>query len=86
MVSVAAALTELWLLFLLSLVASALVFPFVFVFSFLYSLLEKRLPRTPRVLLMAFVTFAAVFIALALLEVYVGYTLGEVASSLAPPA
>lgn len=78
-------LTELWLLFLLSLIASVLVFPFVLVFSFIYSWLTRRYERTPRVLLMAFVTFVAVFTALVLLELYVGYTIAQVASLFAQP-
>ena len=86
MVSVAGVLSEVWLLFLLSLIASVLAFPFVFVFSFVYDFLSKRFSRTPRILLMVLVTFLAVLTAIVLLEVYVGFTLSQAAASFYPPA
>ena len=75
--------TEAWLVFLLSLVFSALALPVVFVFSFIYSYLGLRSPKTPKILLMAAVTFLAVVCVVVLLEIYVGYTIGDVASQLA---
>lgn len=72
----------MWLLFLLSLIVSALAFPIVFVFSFVYESLSDKYRKTPRILLMAVVTFLAVFATLAFLELYAGVTLPQVASSL----
>ncbi len=86
MVSIAGAITELWLLFLLSLIASVLAFPLVFISSFAYDMLARRFVRTPRILLMALVTFLAVFAAIALLELYVGFTLSQAAAAFYPPA
>ena len=86
MVSIAGVLTEAWLLFLLSLIASVLVFPFLFVFSFAYSWLARKYPRTPSILFMALSTFLAILAALVLLEVYLSYTLGKVVAVLRPPA
>ena len=77
-------LTEVWLLFLLSLIVSAVVFPIVVVCSFFYSWLASRNPRTPKVLFMAVATLLGVFVALVLLELYFGITIPEIASSLKP--
>ena len=77
-------LTELWLLFLLSLLLSAVLFPLVILSSFFYSWLIAKNPRSPKVLFMAVATLFGVFIALALLELYVGITIPEIASSLKP--
>ena len=81
-----ALLNEAWLVFLLSLVLSALAMPFVIVFSFVYDMLVKRYPRTPAVLLMAVTAFLAVLTAVILLELYVGYTIAQVAGALSPAA
>ncbi|MBI3587597.1 hypothetical protein HY095_00185 [Candidatus Micrarchaeota archaeon] len=77
-------ITEAWLVLLLSLVLSGLALPFVFVFSFVQSYFESRNPKAPRVLLMALTTFLAVLCAVALLEIYLGYTIGDLAGALAP--
>ena len=84
MVEVVSLLTEAWLLFLLSLVVSAAVFPIVFVFSFIYDALVQKYRRTPRVLLMAVCTFIAVLLCLVFLELYVSVTIPEVVSALRP--
>ena len=83
MVDASALLNEAWLLLLLSLIVSALVFPFAFIFSFVYGALQRKYRRTPEILLMALCTFLAVFTAMALLELYAGVTLPQVASALA---
>jgi len=82
LVDLASIAGETWLLLLLSLIVSALAFPVVFLFSFVYESLADKYRRTPRIVLMALVTFLAVFAALALLELYAGVTLPQVASSL----
>jgi predicted PurR-regulated permease PerM len=84
MVDLAALASEAWLVFLLSLVLSALALPFVFVFSFIYEMLQKRFARTPAVVLMAVTTFLAVLTAVILLELYLGYTIGQVAGAFSP--
>ncbi len=84
MVDLAALAGEAWLVFLLSLVLSALALPFVLVFSFAYDMLAKRYARTPPVLLMAVTTFLAVLAAVILLELYLGYTIAQVAGAFSP--
>jgi len=81
---VSAILTEVWLLLLLSLVVSAAVFPLAFIYSFVYSALCGKFRKTPKILLMAFCTFLAVFTALAALEIYAGITLPQVAAAFTP--
>lgn len=77
-------LTEAWLLFLLSLLVSAIAFPLVVLSSFFYSWMVAKNPRSPKVLFMAVATLVGVFIALVLLELYVGITIPELASSFQP--
>ena len=86
MVDLGGLLSEAWLVFLLSLVLSALALPFVFVFSFVHDLLSKKYAKTPGVLIMAVTTFLAVLTAIVLLELYLGYTIANVASAFAPSA
>lgn len=84
MASVAQLLSEAWLVLLLSLIVSVVVFPLVFVSSLFYSWLAEKYGRTPRILLMAVTTFLAVLAAVLLLELYLGYTLAEVIAAAQP--
>ena len=77
-----ALLYEAWLILLLSILLSAVAFPFVVCLSFLYKLLRKRYPKTPGVLLFAVLTFAGTLAFLVLLELYLGITVGQAAALL----
>lgn len=72
---------EFSLLFLLSILLSALLFPLVYLSSLFYSWLARRYPKIPRVFFLFALTLIATFIALALAELYSGFLL----SQLSPP-
>ncbi len=84
MVDVAFVASQAWFIFLLSLAATALVFPLVFLASFVYDSLLEKYKKTPKVLLMLFVTFLAVLVAVTLVEIYLEFTLPLVWKSAAP--
>ena len=75
MVELAFVASQAWFLFLLSLAATAGVFPLVFLASFFYEMLLDKYPKTPKILLMLLVTFLGVFAALTLVEIYLEFTL-----------
>ncbi|MEK6954481.1 MAG: hypothetical protein AABX01_05710 [Candidatus Micrarchaeota archaeon] len=68
-------LSQGWLIFLLSVVATFLVFPLVFLMSFFYDWLANKYEKAPKVILMLIVTFVSVFIAVLLIEIYLEFTL-----------
>jgi len=76
--------TNVFLTLLLALIVSVLVFPLVFVFSFVYQSLEKKYKKTPKIILLYACTLLAAVTAVFLLEIYLGYTLPEIASTLQP--
>lgn len=75
MVALSFALSQLWLIFLIALVVAFVIFPLVFVMSLLYDYLAEKYEKTPKVLIMLFVTFVAAFIAILLIEIYLEFTL-----------
>ncbi|MFH1750323.1 MAG: hypothetical protein ABH863_01445 [Candidatus Micrarchaeota archaeon] len=75
MVTLAFALSQLWLIFLLSVVATFLVFPLVFLMSFFYDYLVEKYEKAPKVVLMLIITFIGVFLAVLAIEVYLEFTL-----------
>ncbi len=81
MVEISAFISQVWFLVLFSFIASLLVFPLVILSSFLYSYLEKRSSKTPKILLMLVCTFAATLLALIVLEVYLGFNASQVFST-----
>jgi len=74
---------DLPLLALGALALSAMIFPIVFLMSFAYESLEKKHEKTPKILLMLFVTFLGVFIAFLAIYFYVGFTLTQVLATFA---
>ncbi|MFH1107129.1 MAG: hypothetical protein V1787_04505 [Candidatus Micrarchaeota archaeon] len=68
-------LSQAWFVFLLSLAVTALVFPLVFILSFVYDALAEKYDKTPKILLMALVTFVGVLIAVLAVEIYLEFTL-----------
>jgi len=63
-------LARAWLVFLLSLVLSAALFPVVLAGYWAYRELAKRYPRTPKLLFAAVCTFLGVLLVVALAEIY----------------
>ena len=84
MVELSFVLSQAWFIFLLSLAASALLFPIVFLGSFVYDMLVDRYEKTPKVLLLLFVTFLGVLVAVTLVEIYLEFTLPLALKSAAP--
>ena len=84
MVDVAFALSQAWFILLLSLAATALLFPLVFLGSFLYDWMLDKYEKTPKVLLMLLVTFLGVATAITLVEIYLEFTLPLALKSAAP--
>ena len=80
--SLDAILSQAFFILLFAAFVTVLVFPLVFVTSFLYDYLTGRYEKTPKVLIMLFVTFTASVTAIALIEVYLGYTLPQVIQAL----
>lgn len=67
-----------WFLVIFAAVAALVVFPLIVLAAFLYDALQKKWPKTPKVLLMLLCTFLATLAAAIILEVYLGYTLPQV--------
>ena len=84
MVDLSTVVSHAWFIVLLSLIASLLVFPLVIIGAFLYDYLTAHNSKTPKILIMLICTFVATLITITLLEVYFGYTLGQVFSGTAP--
>lgn len=78
-----ALLDEAWLLFLLSVIVSLVLFPLVFVVSFAYGGLCKRYPSVPKVLWMLACVFASTLAVLVLVEIAAGSVLFQSAGALA---
>ena len=80
MVDVASLVSHAWFIALLSLIVSLLAFPLVIIGAFSHDYLTKHHPKTPQIVIMLLCTFLAVLIAVTILELYFGYTLGQVFS------
>jgi len=63
-----------------SIVAGFIVFPIVFLLSYYYEKLEKRYPKTPKILLMLFCTILGALVAEIIIYAYVKYTFLPVAA------
>lgn len=81
MVTISLMLSQLYLIFLISLAATFIIFPLVFLMSFVYDYLAGKYEKVPKVLLMLFVTFLAVFLAVFAIEYYLEFTLPYALSS-----
>lgn len=75
MVTLEFALSQLWLIFLLSVVATFILFPLIFLMSFFYDHLVNKYEKAPKVILMLIATFVGIFIAILLIEIYLEFTL-----------
>jgi len=63
-----------------SIIAGFVIFPIVFLLSYYYEKLEKRYPKTPKILLMLFCTILGTLIAEVLVYAYVKYSFLPVAA------
>ncbi|MFA6048852.1 MAG: hypothetical protein WC792_02820 [Candidatus Micrarchaeia archaeon] len=63
---------DLWLLLLLSIIVTLVIFPVVFLSAFAYDVLSKKYPQTPRIILMMLTTLLGTFVAAFILYLYVG--------------
>ncbi len=70
-------LSQVWFVFLFSLIAALVVFPLVVTASFLYESLVDKYRKTPKILLMLVSTFVATLVAVVVIELYLGFALGE---------
>jgi hypothetical protein len=78
-------LTEAWLLFLLALITSCVLFPITFVMSFAYGALAKKYAGIPRVAWMFACIFVATFAVLLIIEAALGSPIFQTAGALAAP-
>ena len=62
-----------------SVVAGFVIFPIVFLLSYYYEKLEKKHPKTPKILLMLFCTILGALVAEILIYLYLKYTFFPVA-------
>ncbi len=62
-----------------SVVAGFIIFPIVFLLSYYYEKLEKKHPKTPKILLMLFCTILGVLVAEIIIYAYVKYSFLPVA-------
>ena len=76
-------LSQLWFLFLLSAVATMLIFPIVFLTTFVYDALIEKYKKTPKILIMLVCTLLAVFVVLFLVEIYLEFTLPKIIAQVA---
>ncbi len=72
MAELSAILNDAWLLFLISIITTLVIFPIAFLSTFVYDSLQKSYPKTPKILLMIITTFVGTFITLLLLYWYLG--------------
>jgi len=63
-----------------SVVAGFIIFPIVFLLSYYYEKLEKKYPKTPKILLMLFCTILGALIAETIIYAYVKYSFLPVAA------
>ena len=75
MVELSFIFSQVWLIFLISLVTTFVIFPLIFLMPFFYDYLEKKYEKSPKVLLMLITTFIGVLIAITLIEIYLEFTL-----------
>ncbi|MEK6843033.1 MAG: hypothetical protein AABY04_00955 [Candidatus Micrarchaeota archaeon] len=75
MVELSFIFSQVWLIFLISLVTTFVIFPLIFLMTFFYDYLEKKYEKSPKVLLMLITTFIGVLIAITLIEIYLEFTL-----------
>ncbi|MBI5224890.1 hypothetical protein HY989_03395 [Candidatus Micrarchaeota archaeon] len=75
MVELSFILSQVWLIFLISLVTTFVIFPLIFLMTFFYEYLERKYEKSPKVLLMLITAFVGVFIAVSLIEIYLEFTL-----------
>jgi len=74
---------EVWLLFLLALAVSLVLFPIVFVVSFVYSGLCKKYPGVPKVAWMFLCILISALAILAFIEIAAGSIIFQAAGALA---
>ncbi len=74
---------QVWLLLLLAVIVSLILFPIVFVTSFVYEALSKKYSKTPKVLWMLLCIFVATFAVLLVIELATGSVIFETAGTLA---
>lgn len=73
-------LTETGLLGLLALIVGVALFPLALVMSFVYDALTKKFSKTPKFLILLICGIIGAFIALIILELYVGNSLQQLLS------
>ena len=74
--------TEAKLLLMLALMLGTVAFPLVFLLSFVYDWLAGKYSKLPKILLLYLVTVFGIFVALWIIEWYLGVTIPEAYSAL----